>query len=188
MKSIALFGAACLLSLASCQTHQPDIYRTSHWNIQSLENRVSYHVLGYRPEFDGNYGDFRVEENRAIFTTIRRHFFNQNPENPFQDWPDSTATERYPHDILLNPLDVAYLGAVAAGVGAGAASAMGIPIDYAIGSTDTALREFDDFTGAGTQEGAHCLVTGSFRKITGGGGSDAPATPDQFRVRNTTVE
>ena len=57
MKSIALLGAACLLGLASCQTHQPDIYRTSHWNIQSLENRVAYHARGYQPERDRPYGE-----------------------------------------------------------------------------------------------------------------------------------
>ena len=186
MKSIALLGAACLLGLASCQTHQPDIYRTSHWNIQSLENRVAYHALGYQPELDSTYGEFRVEENRAIYTTLRRHFLNQNPSNPFQDWPDETAVERFPHDILINPLEIAYLGAVAAGVAAGAAGMIGVPVDYMIGSADTALHEFDDHIGTSTQATVECFVTGSFRKITRQD-ADSPTTPVEFRIRNTNV-
>lgn len=183
MKSIRLFAVALLV--ASCQTHQPEIMRTSHWNIQSLENRTSHHLLNYQPTRDGDYGDFRREENRALAMTLRRHLLNQNPENPFQDWGDSYATNAYPQDLFVNPFDILYLGAVAGGLAAGAAGFFVIEIDASIGGAQTILRETDDLLGTTTQEHVECLVTGSFRTVAPR--EYGPVTPEAFRVRNTTV-
>ena len=63
---------------------------------------------------------------------------------------------------------------------------IGVPVDYMIGSADTALHEFDDHIGTSTQATVECFVTGSFRKITRQD-ADSPTTPVEFRIRNTNV-
>lgn len=187
MKFTLPTGALLLVTLAGCQTHEPQINRTSHWNIQSLENRVSRNVLGYDPATNiRTYGEFRRRENQKIYMTVRRHLFNQNPENPFQDWGDEYATERYPHGILPNPYDFLYLGAVAGSVAVTAAgSVASIPVDYAIGSADTTLHEFDKHVGTDVQGDVEYVVTGSFRSVDDS--EQIPVPPPKFRVRTTTV-
>jgi hypothetical protein len=97
-------GAALLGSLATgCQSTagNPD----SAWNVDSVDNRIVRHFTGYRGSLDGRYLDYQREKKADITLTLRRHFLNSNPENPFQALDSSYASPKGPYGPLPNPFE-----------------------------------------------------------------------------------
>ena len=110
--AVSLLGAAALFT--GCRTNTNPAM--DHWNIASVKPRAAKHLLGYRADLDGSYRDFHVRQRQDINLTLRRHFLNNNPENPFQR-PDPVFDSggRQPHSVLPNPLNYFHLEALATG-------------------------------------------------------------------------
>ena len=146
----------------------------SHWNIESLAPRMGYHFLGYREDLDGSYREHQYAQKKSIDLTLRRHFLNNNPENPFEAADSSLSRPRPPHSILPNPLHYFHLESVATGLAFAAATGTFVPIP--IGSILGTLEEggFEEFG-----EGISNTLTGNFDSTT-----DEPPSVEDFRVRN----
>ncbi len=106
-----LFAVALLALFASCHTADT---RYNHWRLEGLTPRVAYHFLRY----DTNSGvPYRVHANQQrqdINMTIRRHVFNDNPLNPFQQ----KSAWQPPHKVfspLPDPIHFFHLSSVAVG-------------------------------------------------------------------------
>ena len=57
----------------------------SHWNIDSLDQRIIKQFTGYKGAVDGKYWtEYRRKQVSARRLTLRRHFLNNNPYNPFE--------------------------------------------------------------------------------------------------------
>lgn len=113
-----LAGASALLGVAllvgGCRTNVNPAM--DHWNVASLGPRLQKNFLGYRADLDGNYRDFVVNQKQDVNMTLRRHFLNNNPANPFEA-PDPVYMSggRPPHSLLPNPLNYFHLEAIAIG-------------------------------------------------------------------------
>ncbi len=148
-----------------------------HWNIGSVAPRAERHFLGYRSDLDGRYRDFHVRQRQDVNLTLRRHFLNNNPENPFEA-PDEAylAGGRPPHSVLPNPLNYFHLEAVVVGlITLGVWDVfLPIPIFSIVASLqDGGGEEF-------TQGLKEPFRTGSF----GGQLERKPPRVSEFRVRN----
>lgn len=113
--SSLLAGASALLLLAGgCRTNPNPAY--DHWNIASVRPRALKQFLGYRTDLDGDYRDFHVRQTQDINLTLRRHFLNNNPANPFEARDELYESGgRPPHSILPNPLNYFHLEALTIG-------------------------------------------------------------------------
>jgi len=82
LNSIVL-GLALLVGAASCtssKTHYDD-----HWNPRSIGLRMGNHAFNYRQDRDGeDFWAFQGRQMSAVGTTVQRHVFNENPDNPLQ--------------------------------------------------------------------------------------------------------
>lgn len=167
-----LSSLALAALLAGCRSSPGN--ETSHWNIESLVPRAGYHFLGYRRDLDGTYREHQWRQKKDITLTARRHFLNNNPENPFQAEDRSLAEPRPYHSILPNPLYYFHLESVATGLVFAAASGTFIPIPIASLLGTLEPGGFEEF-GAGIAT----TFTGSFGHTLG-----KPPTVEEFRVRN----
>lgn len=83
MKLLHLLGAASLALVAGCVSERTSV--NDHWSTYSIGPRVGRAFLGYDRNQDGeSYLDFQWRRKQESSLTVRRHFFNQNPDNPFQ--------------------------------------------------------------------------------------------------------
>lgn len=81
LPSLLLLVAGCT-STAS-RTHV-------HWNYGERFERTGYfHALGFLNTEHESYGAMLKEDAGDVWLTLRRHFGNSNPDNPFQHFPDS---------------------------------------------------------------------------------------------------
>jgi hypothetical protein len=102
MKLFHLLGAASLVLLPACTSTQTST--TDHWNVDSIGPRVGRAFLGYDREKDGDsYLDFQWRRKVDASLTVRRHFFNQNPENPFQPEVKNYPRPRPENSLLPEP-------------------------------------------------------------------------------------
>lgn len=161
-----------LLALGSCKA--PSGPRDNHWNIESLNQRVPYHMLGYRPGRDGEYKDFQYQQKRDINLTLRRHLFNDNPENPLQHVTPENPGERLPISILPDPVTWFHVSSLAmGGIMLGATGTyIPIPVDSLL-----ALMEPGGVSEFG--EGVQMAVTGNLRRER-----RLPPPPAEFQVKN----
>jgi len=83
MKLLPLLGVASLAFASACQSQGK--YVNKHWDANYVGPSISRHFLNYNPQEDGPYGHFLGTQMDDIRLTLRRHIFNNNPENPFQD-------------------------------------------------------------------------------------------------------
>jgi len=168
----ALFLGLGLFALPGCRATTRG--NDSHWTVSSLGPRMGYHLLGYRADRDGTYREHQYEEKKSIDLTLRRHFLNDDPYNPFE--PDDPAffAPRPPHSILPNPLYYFHLESIATGLAF--LSGAGVFIPVPIGSLLGTLEE-----GGGHEfaEGIHQTITGDF-----GPARSAPPPVSEFHVRN----
>ena len=82
MRLHLLLGAGTLLGLAACQAQAK--HQREHWTAYYMGPSMSRHFLTYNAETDGKYPDFLWRQTNNIGLTLRRHFFNNNPDNPFE--------------------------------------------------------------------------------------------------------
>ncbi len=166
----ALLVGAVLSVSTGCQSAPG--YAQSHWNIGSVPSRVAYRFFNYREDLDGSYREHQWREKQDINLTLRRHFLNNNPYNPFQADDPSLTDPRPPHSILPDPIDYFHVESLSAGVGLLALTGVFIPIP--IGSLLATLQP-----GGPSEmlEGITDTIGGSF-----GARLDEPAPVEEFKV------
>jgi hypothetical protein len=54
----------------------------NHWRVTSVPQRVGYHFFGYEAQEDGSYWNRLGNDAGAFWTTLERHFWMGNPDNP----------------------------------------------------------------------------------------------------------
>ncbi|MEX1026083.1 MAG: hypothetical protein WD226_13495 [Planctomycetota bacterium] len=176
-RSAVLFPAllAGLLSFGSCQSAPSQEH--VHWNLESVGQRMSYSFLGYREDIDGSWRDKQWEDKQNINRTLRRHFLNNNPENPFQAEDPNVGKPRPPHSILPSPLHYFHLESLAFGAGMSALTGAFIPIP--VGSL---LGTFEE---GGFKEFGDGIV----QSLTFSYDNELPAPPpvEDFRIKNETL-
>ena len=107
MKRTALpllsLGLASLL-LGACAS--PTGSYASHWNPESVGERLQYHFLGLPPQSGVGIKEHTLSESEALILTVRRHLLNDNPTNPLQIHPYEPGDDYIP--ILHGPLYAGY--------------------------------------------------------------------------------
>lgn len=136
MKLLPILGVAGLGLFASCASHSSDL--NAHWRERSTGPRMSRAFLSYDWEKDGNYRDFQWRKKQDINLTLRRHFFNHNPENPFQAEDRSIYEPRKTHSLLPRPWSYIHLEGLAMGAiaYAGGGFFLPLPVDSFIGTME----------------------------------------------------
>ena len=152
--------------LASCKTGTST--NGEHWAVDSVPSRMVKHFTGYRSDIDGRYVDFQYQKKEHINVTLRRHFLNNSPDDPFEP-NDASQTERRPaHSPAPDPL--AYFHAESIFIGFGLLGLTGafipVPVDSLIAT----------FLPGGGSEFA--------RGFEGGGSAKTPPSVGSFRVKN----
>lgn len=138
MKLLLYSFLAPLLALAAasgCATSAGAI--DDHWNARSTAPRVGRFFLGYDPERDGtSYRDFAWERKQAINMTVRRHFFNHDPDNPHHPPVPSRFEPRPLNSLLPNPVPYIHWEGLILGAATlvGGGSFIPLPIDSIIGT------------------------------------------------------
>jgi hypothetical protein len=84
MKRLTLGSLVLIAITSACTT---PAYENNHWHFNSVGPRMTHQFLGYRQSRDGSYCDKLSEDGRAASLTLRRHFFNDNPDNPMLPQP-----------------------------------------------------------------------------------------------------
>ena len=173
VKSLSLAAAtaaACALGACNSSPGQYD----NHWNVGSLGSRLAYHGLSYNPVLADSYREHQWREKQDINMTLRRHFLNNNPHNPFQPDDPSLDDPRPPHSILPNPISYFHLESIVFGAALAASGGTFIPIP--VGSI---LATIEPGGGEEFAEGVRQTFAGDFH-----GTIEDPPTPEEFRVRN----
>ncbi len=160
-------GLVCASLLTSCRTSAGDT--ESHWNIDSVDNRIVKRFTGYRGAVDGAYVDFQRQKKNDISKTLRRHFLNNNPDNPFQVSDSSADAPPRPHGPLPDPLHWFHMESIFVGGMVGGWGSM-------------VLLPFDSLVSLFTAEGRDQFVD----SVTGDWDGDLgrPPRPSTFRVKN----
>ena len=165
---LALVAGLLLGGLASgCRTTPGD--PSSHWNIDSVDDRIVKHFTGYRGGVDGTYLEYQLAKKNHVGKTLRRHFLNDNEDNPFQGQNPGATSPRRPYGPLPNPVQWFHMESIFLG---GAVLAWGgsfvlLPLDSLFALTSPG--------GAG-EFGA--TWTGDWSPVT-----ENPPRPSTFRVR-----
>jgi len=108
MKLLTLLGAASLALVAGCVSDQASV--NDHWSTYSIGPRVGRAFLGYDSETDGeSYLEFQWRRKQESSLTVRRHFFNHNPDNPFQSEARNYPAPRPANSPFPNPLSYFHL-------------------------------------------------------------------------------
>jgi hypothetical protein len=136
MKTLPLltFLAGTVLVASGCQAKVHKV--NDHWESRSIGDRMARAFLSYDSERDGEYIDFQYEKKRHINLTLKRHFFNSNPENPFEVEDKEYYKPRPPHSLVPRPWNYIHLEGFALGAilyGAGGAF-FPLPLDSVIGT------------------------------------------------------
>src|SRR5262245_28224683 len=90
------FTAACKTGIYSAQGE--------HWSVESVPDRMVKHFTGYRADRDGSFVDYQYQKKKDINKTLRRHFANNSPDNPFEPDDPSQTARRPPHSVWPDPL------------------------------------------------------------------------------------
>ena len=172
-RALALLVAGVGLSLGTGCISAPG-QESSHWNLESVGPRVMYHMTGYREDLSGSFREHQWQQKQDLNLTMRRHFLNNNPENPFQADDPGIVAPRPPHSIAPDPVDYFHLEAVAVGLGFLALSNVFIPIPI-----NSVLGTLEEGGAEEFRAGLRATLSGSFGAELG-----EPAPVEQFRVRN----
>jgi hypothetical protein len=113
-------GAALLVGLAGCSSQAA--HARDHWTGYSVGPSLSRNFLSYDVENDGNYTDFQWRKKKDMEITMRRHFFNSNPDNPFEPVDKDVYAPRPVHSVMPAPqryihVEGLVFGAVSLGAG-----------------------------------------------------------------------
>lgn len=90
------------LASTSCRSAAGD--PSSHWNADSVGPRITKHLTGYRRDVHGSYLVYQAKKKRDVNLTLRRHFLNDNPTNPFQVHDPDLYAPLAPHSPFRDPL------------------------------------------------------------------------------------
>lgn len=141
-------GAALLVGLTSCQSQAA--HARDHWTGYSVGPSLSRAFLSYDAESDGNYTDFQWRKKKSMELTIRRHFFNHNPDNPFEAVDPTIYEPRPIHSLLPAPYRYIHVEGLVFGACLLAEGAFfPLPIDSILGSFEEGGPE--EFTDGITQ-------------------------------------
>ncbi len=110
MKQILPLLVLPLVALVSACSTQ-GAHGNDHWSQRSISNSMGRAFIGYDEARDGDYEGHVYESRKSISATIRRHFFNHNPENPFQAYDASYFEPR--HKYTVNPDTMTYSSSAA---------------------------------------------------------------------------
>jgi hypothetical protein len=168
--ALAAIALGCVLG--SCAS-TPRTY-DNHWNVGSLGPRLAYHGLSYNPVLSDTYRDHQWQQKQDINLTLRRHFLNSNPENPFEPEDASRRGPRPPHSILPDPIQYFHLESLM--IGAALAVSTGTFVPLPIGSI---LGTLEKGGGEEFRQGIEQTARGDLR-----GSIDQPPSVEEFRVRN----
>jgi hypothetical protein len=148
MRIHLFLGAAALVGLGACQSQAA--HERDHWTGYYVGPSMSRAFLSYDPEKDGSYIDFQWRKKKDIEMTLRRHFFNHNPDNPFEAYDPTVYEPRPKHSLLPAPWRYIHVEGIVLGAGTLAFSPMffPLPIDSFIGTMDEGGgQEFMDGVG-----------------------------------------
>lgn len=84
MKRLTLGSLALVAALSSCTT---PAYENNHWHFNSVGPRITHQFVGYRQSRDGEFLNMVSRDGQSAFVTLRRHFMNDNPNNPLLPQP-----------------------------------------------------------------------------------------------------
>lgn len=161
----ALLVAATLIG--GCHTAPGD--PQSHWNVDSVPRRVTKAFTGYRGPRDGTYMEYQWRKKRANSLTLRRHFLNNNPTNPFQVHDPSWEQAQPEFGLLMNPLYHFHVDSVVWGLVLLGTSGAFIPLPV-----DSLITLFTPFEDSIVDE-----HTGGWDNV-----ADLPPPPQRFQVKN----
>ncbi len=159
----------CLAAVACRSGHLTD----NHWNADGVPERVVKHFTGYRQDVSGSYVQHQWRKKMDIDLTLRRHFLNNNPDNPYQPDDPSQVRERPPHSLFPDPIYYFHVESLATGaVMSGWTGAfIPIPVDSLVATFAGGWDEFGEgFSSTFSDEG--------------GEERDQPPRPSKFRVKN----
>jgi len=171
-RPLLLILASALLALGSCKSATSGVGQ--HWSVDSLGARVSKAFLGFDEERDVSYREMQWQDKQDINLTLRRHFLNSNPWNPFQPLDASIVAPRPPHSIVPDPVDYFHIESVMSGLLILASSGTFIPIP--IGSL---IATVEDGGVVEFGQGISNTLKGNFRP-----GIGTPPPVSAFRVHN----
>ena len=154
MNRLLLLGSACLALLYGtygCQAQAAHAH--DHWSEYSVGNSMARHFLSYDAEADGNYRDFAWKKKQAINLTLRRHLFNNNPDNPFEPYDPRVNAPRPINSLVPHPENYIHLEGLATGLFFYASGGLFVPlpIDSIIGTFEKGgdkefMQGVDQFT------------------------------------------
>ncbi len=177
MRFTLLAASGLALTLVSCVSSP--IERRNHWTPDATRPSLAYNFLGYPGPDTGryeSYRDFQWQEKQAINLTLRRHFLNRNPENPFQPFDPNYGRERPPHSPGDDAIGYFHLSSLATGfavlLASGGTAFVPIPLDSLFGTFEEGGR--DEFVEGFERRPA--AVSPHTRHV--------PPTPEEFQVRN----
>ncbi len=163
LRPIATLSVACLVTaLFSACNADPNTNATDHWNAAYIAPRFQRAALGYDAERDGRYVDYQYANKKSIYLTMKRHFLNQNPENPFQAVDEGFYEPRPVSSIVPRPWEYINFEGIAWGAiisGATGGIFFPVPIDSIIGT-------FSEGGGDEFKEGIRQTFSGDEKKTT----------------------
>lgn len=159
---------ALLSAVPACKTGLVS-EQGDHWTIDSVPRRMAKHFTGYRQDVHGEFVEYQYKKKKHINRTLRRHFANNSPENPFEAYDRTLTARRPPHSIAPDPLyymhaESVFIGLAMLGI---TGSFIPIPIDSLVATANGNWGEF-------------------WRGFTEGADAEAEEPPPvrDFRVKN----
>ncbi len=163
---LAVLLSACKSGLPTPRSH----WSPNHWTIDSVPSRMVKHLTGYRRDMDGSYIEYQWRKKKDINLTLRRHFANNNPDNPFLPDDPSRVQRRPPHSPLPDPINYFHAESIAFGlITLGWSGAfIPIPVDSLVATIAGGWGEFfggfaDTFTGDTGEKAENPPGTSRFR-------------------------
>ena len=143
----------------------------SHWNIDSVDNRIVKAFTGYKGPIDGTYTEYQAAQKRSLSQTLTRHFLNHNGENPLQAYSPKATKQRRGHSILPNPVSWFHAESIFFGGIFTMTSGAFVPIPV------------DSVLALGSSQGRSEFVNG-LRFWDRDSGAVMPPSPETFKVKN----
>jgi hypothetical protein len=137
MKLLPILAAVSAYGLAGCASQAA--HEHDHWGPYSVQSSLSRAFLSYDPEMDGSYREFQWRKKRSINLTLRRHLFNENPDNPFEAEDPTWYEPRPVNSIVPHPWDYIHVEGLVLGLAVYTPGAVFVPIPV-----DSIIATFED--------------------------------------------
>ena len=126
MKLLTLIAATTVFGMAGCSSQAAHVH--DHWSPYYVQPSLSRAFLSYDPEMDGSYREFQYKKKKSINLTLRRYFFNENPDNPFEAEDPTWYDPRPNNSITPRPWDYIHVEGLVLGLVAYTPGAVFVPI------------------------------------------------------------